>query len=204
MKPKMIILILLSSLILGCRTAKKDVHFTKEGRTEIERVKSDTSTKEKVKSEDKNHSEHDIKSISQKFSGDIIIKGKSDSINPFIFHNILNGDTLQSISIKGNADYYINNHYSKSKEQQKETKTEEKLSNFQKFARESVSKETITEVASKVKEVNKTIKSTGFQAGAYITFIIWGAVAIALIVLLLWLRKTEWVQNILNRFNKRR
>ncbi|WP_223560192.1 hypothetical protein [Chryseobacterium lathyri] len=175
---KILILILLSSLILGCRTKQKSSFYSKEGRTEIERVKFDSVKERDSKESTKKISDNSLTQKKDEFTGDIIIKGKSDTLNPLIFHNIVSGDTLQSILIKGKADYYIANHYKKSKEDKKETSSDEKLNVIQQTARDMVSKETIKDVVSKVEQGTKKIKSTGFQAGLWVVLAVFGIVAI--------------------------
>jgi hypothetical protein len=175
---KILILIILSSLILGCRTKHTAVSFTKEGKTEIERAKFDSVKDENTKQETKKIIDNSAQQKKEDFSGDITIKGKSDSLNPLEFYNIANGDTLQSISIKGNADFIINNHFQKSKEEKKESGKEENLNIIQKTARDLVSRETIKDVAATVETKTKDITSRGFQAGAWIVWALLGIVAI--------------------------
>ncbi|SHF18996.1 hypothetical protein [Chryseobacterium vrystaatense] len=177
---KILILIFLSNLILGCRTKQKTSFYRTEGRTEVERVKFDSLKKTSIKESTKKVTDNSLKQQKEDFSGDIIIKGKSDTLNPLIFHNVVSGDTLQSILIRGKADYYISNHYKKSSEDKKETVKEEKLNVIQKTARDLVSKENIKDVASKVEEGTKKIKSTGFQAGWLILIGVIGIVAIVI------------------------
>ncbi|MDN5394901.1 MAG: hypothetical protein L0G07_00810 [Chryseobacterium sp.] len=178
MKTKILIILLLSSFILSCRSKQKTSFYSKEGRTDIERVKFDSLKETAVKESTKKITDNSVKQQKEDFSGDIIIKGNSDTLNPLIFHNVVSGDTLQSILIRGKADYYISNHYKKSSEDKKETIKEEKLNVIQQTARDLVSKENIKEVASKVEEGTKKIKSTGFQAGWLILFGALGVVAI--------------------------
>lgn len=180
MKLKILIIILLSSLLLGCRTKHRASFFSKEGRTEIERITLDSVKEKTVKESTKKLTDQTVKKQLQDFSGDIIIKGKSDTLNPLIFHNVVSGDTLQSIVIRGTADYYINNHYRKSAEDKKETSSEEKTNIIQDLAKTAVSKETIKKVAIEVEQKTKEIKSTGFQAGMWIVLVILGTVAIVI------------------------
>lgn len=169
---QIIILILLSSLLFSCRTRQKSVSFTKEGRTEIERVKVD-SFKEAAKKEDVTKVTDEVKQVKKEdFSGDIIIKGKSDSLNPLVYHNIAGKDTLQSITIKGNAEFTINNHYKKETEDSKQIQKEQSTNIIQDLAKTAVSKETIKDVASAVTSTTKNIKSYGLQAGTWIVITI--------------------------------
>lgn len=195
MKAKILILILLSSLILGCRTRTKTSFYSKEGKTEIERVRVDSVNSVSVKNLQKKVSDNNVKQKKEDFSGDIIIKGKSDTLTPFVYHNVINGDTIQSISISGNAAYTINNHYKKSEENKQESKSTESLNEVQKIARSAVSKETIKDVASAVTSTAVEIKSKGFTFGAWSMIIAWGAVLIGACILLYYLSKLDWVKN---------
>ncbi|MDQ1855767.1 hypothetical protein [Chryseobacterium sp. WLY505] len=178
MKPKILIIILLSSLLLGCRTKHKTSFYSKEGKMEIERVKLDSVKEKTVKESTKKVADQTVKKQVQAFSGDIVIKGKSDTLNPLIFHNVVSGDTLQSIVIRGTADYYINNHYRKSSEDKQETFSDEKTNIIQDLAKTAVSKETIKKVAAEVEKKTNDIKAKGFQAGLWIVLAVFGVVAI--------------------------
>ncbi|MCX8533081.1 hypothetical protein [Chryseobacterium luquanense] len=169
---QIIYLIILSSFLLGCRTKTKAISILKEDRTEIERIKID-SVKESVQNEEtKKITDQVIKKQVDDFSGDIIIKGKSDSLNPLVYHNIVGKDTIQSISIIGNAEYSINNHYKKYSEENLQTKNEESSNFIQDFAKTAVSKATIKDVAAVVKNKTTEITSRGFQAGTWIVITI--------------------------------
>lgn len=180
MKVRILIIILLSSLLLGCRTKHKTSFYSKEGKTEIERVKLDSVKEKTVKESTKKVTDQTVKKKLEDFSGDIVIKGKSDTLNPLIFHNVVSGDTLQSIVIRGTADYYINNHYRKSTEDRRESSSEEKTNIIQDLAKTAVSKETIKAVAAEVEKKTKEIKTTGFQAGLWIVVAILGAVGMVI------------------------
>ncbi|KPE51025.1 hypothetical protein AOB46_12625 [Chryseobacterium indologenes] len=172
------IVIILSSILMGCRTKHKTTFFSREEQTEIERVQLD-SVKEKVlKESTKKISDQIIKKKLEDFSGDIVIRGKSDTLNPLIFHNIIGPDTLQSIVIRGTADYYINNHYRKSTEDKKESSSEEKTNIIQDLAKTAVSKETIKAVAAEVEKKTNDIKAKGFQAGWWVVLVVLGSVGI--------------------------
>jgi len=177
MKQILILLILFS--LAACRTKQKAVMMSKETRTETARVKLDSLKETAVKQEVKKVIDNITQEKKDEFSGDITIKGKSDSLNPLEFHNVVNGDTLQSISIRGNADYVIQNRFQKSDNNKIESVKEEKLDVIQKAARDLVSKETIDDVAATVENKTRQITSRGFQAGAWI---IWGVIGIVLVI----------------------
>ncbi|WP_288446515.1 hypothetical protein [uncultured Chryseobacterium sp.] len=191
MKPKILIIILLSSLLLGCRTKHKTSFYSKEGRTEIERITLDSVKESTIKESTKKVTDQMVKKKLEDFSGDIIIKGKSDTLNPLIFHNVVSGDTLQSIVIRGTADYYINNHYRKSAEDKKETSSEEKTNIIQDLAKTAVSKETIKKVAAEVEKKTNDIKTKGFQAGFWIVVAVLGAVGIVIFGIYKYLKKRK-------------
>lgn len=189
MKAKIILLIILSSLILGCSTKRKNVSFAKEAKTEIERIKVDSATE--TKQEQKQIEKTDIKSSEKKeeLKTDVSIIGKTDVSNPFQYHNILNGDTLQSISIFGTADFKINNHYAKSEKTIDEKKEVEKLNVIQEVARKSVAKSTIKEVASELKKVDKQIKERSFTLGAWLSFMGYFSIIAIIIGILIYFKK---------------
>lgn len=189
MKPKILIIILLSSLLLGCRTKHKTSFYSKEGKTEIERITLDSVKEKSVKESTKKIVDQTIKKQTEDFSGDIVIRGKSDTLNPLIFHNIISGDTLQSIVIRGTADYYINNHYRKTAEDKKEKSSEEKTNIIQELAKDAVSKETIKKVAAEVEKKTNDIKTKGFQAGTWIIVAILGIVFIIIFFTYKYLKK---------------
>lgn len=191
MKARILIIILLSSLLLGCRTKHKTSFYSKEGRTEIERITLDSVKESTIKESTKKVTDQMVKKKLEDFSGDIIIKGKSDTLNPFIFHNVVSGDTLQSIVIRGTADYYINNHYRKSAEDKKETSSEEKTNIIQDLAKTAVSKETIKKVAEEVEKKTNDIKTNGFQAGFWIVMAVLGAVGIVILGIYKYLKKRK-------------
>ena len=191
MKARILIIILLSSLLLGCRTKHKTSFYSKEGRTEIERITLDSVKESTIKESTKKVTDQMVKKKLEDFSGDIIIKGKSDTLNPLIFHNVVSGDTLQSIVIRGTADYYINNHYRKYAEDKKEKSSEEKTNIIQDLAKTAVSKETIKKVAAEVEKKTNDIKTKGFQSGFWIVVAVLGAVGIVIFGIYKYLKKRK-------------
>lgn len=177
---RILTIILLSNLLLGCKTKHKASLSSIENTTEIERVKFDSLKDNTVKESTNKVFDQTVKEKLEDFSGEIIIKGKSDTLNPLIFHNVVSGDTLQSIVISGIANYYINNRFRKSAEDKKETTSEEKTNIVQDIAKTAVSKETIKKVASELEQKTKEIKGTGFQSGLWIVLAVLGVVAIVI------------------------
>lgn len=176
---KQILILLILCSFLSCRTKHKVVEVTKEARKEVLQVKIDSLKESAVKQETKKVTDNITQEKKDEFSGDITIKGKSDSLNPLEFHNVVNGDTLQVISIRGNADYIIQNRFQRVDNKKTETGREETLNVIQKAARDLVSKETIKDVVAVVETKTRQITSKGFQAGAWI---MWGVIGIVLVV----------------------
>lgn len=167
MKTKILIISLLI-LLTSCRTSHKTALFSREGRTEIERVKLDSVKEKEVKESTKKTAYQTVKKQTEELSGDIVIRGKADTLNPLVFHNVVSGDTLQSIVIRGAADYYVKNHYQKSAEDNYEASKEEKINAFEEKVKTAISEDNIKVVASEVIQKSKEVKSRGIQAAVWI------------------------------------
>lgn len=140
----------------------------KENSREKEMVKIDSVGSESSKSIQNTETSAFINENKNETSGDVVITGKSDESNPFVFHNIVGRDTIQSISIKGNAEYLINNHFSKTDNKKSETKREEFISVIQDLSHIAVSKEKNQEAESEISQKTNKIAAKGFQAGTWI------------------------------------
>ncbi len=155
-------------LMISCRTSHKASFYTKEGKTEAEQLTMDSLKEKDIKESTKKVSDQTVKKQFEDFSGDIVIRGKSDTLNPLVFHNVVSGDTLQSIVIRGEAEYYINNHYQKSIEDKAETLREEKINALKEKVKTAISEDNIKVVASEVIQKSKEVKSRGIQAAVWI------------------------------------
>lgn len=186
---KILFLIILSSLILGCRSKQKIISSNKEVRKENVSVKVDSTALKELKAISLNSRELKIQEKKNEISYDILIKGKSDPENPFVFHNVVGSDTLQVISISGNADYTIKNHYAKSDNKKAESQNSTSTNIIQDLAQKAVSKETIKDVASAVTNETKKIKSNGIQAGAWIWLGVVGIVALLIFFIYKYIKK---------------
>lgn len=195
---KIIMLILLCSL-LSCSSRKKNVEFSEEGKTEVERISLDSLKSETAKTETKKVTDRNIDQKKNEISGDIIIKGKTDSLQYFNFHNVVNGDTLQVINISGNSTFEIKNKYSKSEEKTVEKNKEENLNIIQQVARTAVAKTTIKKIASEMKKEDKDVKSNGFTFPVYLI----GGIVIVVLVLL-WFLWKKFGGGIMEQLNKKR
>lgn len=178
MKAKVLLLIIFCSLLLGCRSKHKITTTYKENTTTTEKVKVDSSGLQSLQSVQSGSADVTLKEEENKISGDLLIKGKSDTSNPFVLHNVVGSDTIQSISIIGNAEYTISSHYTKANSQKSEVKKEEAIHVIQDITQKTVSKDTMREVSSKVSEETQKIKLNGFDIAAWIFITIVGVTLI--------------------------
>ncbi|WP_435525376.1 hypothetical protein [Chryseobacterium indoltheticum] len=172
MKAKILLLILFSGLILCCRSKHKITTTYQENKKETEQVKVDSLSVKNIQSAQNTSVDALLKEKKNETSGEILITGKSDPSNPFVFHNVVGKDTIQSISIIGNAEYSINNHYTKVDNKKSEIRKEQFTNIIQGFAHNTVLKEKTKEADSAVFEESKTIKANGPQAGTWIVITI--------------------------------
>lgn len=144
--------------LMSCRSRKKQVEISEYRLAEVTKIDTNTvvSNEKKAQEIDKISTKTDQK-IKQN-DGDIIIKGKTDSIKDFTFHNVVNGDTLSDIHISGNADFIIKNRWKQSEKTEVTEKVTEKLNIVAEIARKSVAQSTIRDVAEKFKKKEIDIK----------------------------------------------
>ncbi|NIF06641.1 hypothetical protein F3J23_14420 [Chryseobacterium sp. Tr-659] len=186
---KILLLILLSSILLSCRTKHKITTTHKENTKESERIKVDSSSLQSLQSIQSQSDDVLQKEEKNEISGDLLIRGKSDGDNPFVYHNVVGNDTLQSISIMGNAEYTISNHYTKANNQKTEVKKEVSAKIVQDVTQKTASKESLKEIASKVSEETQKIKLNGFDAAAWIFITIVGITLILIFFTYKYLKK---------------
>lgn len=187
-------------LMLGCRSRKKAVQISEIQRTETTSADTNVVVSEEKKLHDLDKKTEKIEQKEKSNNGDIVIKGKTDSLNKdFKFHNVVNGDTISDIYISGNADFVIKNRWKQiDKKEIKETVTE-KLNIIANIARKSVAQKTIKEVAEKIKSKEVSVKSSGLQFPVYI--IIGFAV---LLLVLLWFLWKKFGGGIMEQLNRKR
>lgn len=197
---KIILIILISFFVFGCKTKKTLKTESKEIVKEQVISKTETTEKE-IKKESVNQEIRATENIDKKEDKkEIEIVGKVDKENPITYYNVVDGDTIDLFRITGNADFIFksssnsqksNVNNNSSTNTSKEIKSEKSISN----AVENV-KNTIKEVQHKTVQVVKK----DFTIGSYVVFLIWGLVIIAILVLILWLRKSTWWTSIINKF----
>ncbi|GAA5084350.1 hypothetical protein GCM10023210_04080 [Chryseobacterium ginsengisoli] len=181
MKAKIMLLIVFSGFILCCRSKNKITVDYKEDRKETEKVKVDSLGFQGSKSIQNTSADILQEEKKDEVSGEILIKGKSDLDNPFIFNNIVGRDTIQRISIVGTAEYSISNYYTKVDNKKSEVIKEESANSIQNIAQNAVSKEATKEITAKISEETKKIKANGFEAGAWITITIVSGIFIVIL-----------------------
>lgn len=194
---KLLIILLIPFLLLNCRSKQKAVLIEKEKATEA--VKTDTNT---VISEEKKLAqlEKEVQKTDQKekdHSGDITITGKTDEEKDFHFHNVVNGDTISDIFIKGNADFVIKNKWKVSEKKEAIETIKENLNIVQEIARKSVAQSTIKEVAKEMKKVEKQIESKGFVFPVYL--LIGFSVLFLILLFFLWRKFGGTIWELLNK-----
>lgn len=169
---------------MSCRSRRKQVLEQKEKKVQV--IKKDSVSVEQKKDsviifKEIKKTEHVKKDEN---SGDIIIKGKSDSLKDFNYHNIINGDTISLIHIEGNAIFEIKNKWQKKQQDSEVSQKESNLNVVAKIARKAVAKKTIDEVAKEIKQTEKQTTATGFQWPVYLIAGIIFLVAIVLIIII--------------------
>lgn len=171
-------------ILTNCRSRKRAVELKNINRVESIKVDSNIVETKKdtiiVVKEIEKESEKQINNN----DGEIVIKGKSDSIKSFDFHNIVKGDTLSSIHISGNATFEIKNKWKEEKEIQSEKSIESDLNLVSRIARKSVSQKTINKVSEKAKSIEKKVNASGFQAPIYIILGVVLLIAVVLFILI--------------------
>lgn len=159
-------------MLLSCQSKKKAIQSYKENSKEV--IKSDTNV---VISNDKVERNKQIESVKidkkdEKITGNVEINATTDEKTPFTYHNIINGDTLQVISVVGNSTIKINSTYDKKQKVETENKVKETLNIIAEVSRKAVSQENIKETTKDIKSAAKDIKSNSFTFGAWFTYLL--------------------------------
>lgn len=174
------ILIIITILLTGCRTKK--VITSKS--SEIEQVQQ-TSTKKAESKVEKAEAKQQLKKSeiqeqNKESQTDFEVKGKAETGKPIEVYNIENGDTVQAITVNGNADVRILSKTSKSDHVKKENNSESFIGKFKEFSENIVEENNIKKRVLEAKQKTKEIKATGFQAGLWIVLAILGVVGIVI------------------------
>lgn len=190
-------ILLLLSLMTSCRSRKKAVEIEKEKIHEV--IKTDTNivTSEEKKLVHLEKVDQKTEQTEKDNSGDIIIKGNTEKDKDFHYHNVVDGDTISDILIKGNADFVIKNRWKVSEKKEVIETVKENLNLVAKIARKSVAQSTIKDVAKEVKKVEKEVESKGFVFPIYLL----GGLALLLVIVLFFLWR-KFGGNIITKINK--
>lgn len=199
---KIAILIMISILIMGCKTNKVLKTEAKETYKYEEILTSQTVYNEKIEIKKSAESQEQKKEDKKEEKTDIEISGKVDKENPFNFYNVVDGDTIDLFKISGNADFI----FKSSKSTQKSTINNNSTDNT---ADSRNSERTVSNAVENLKNVVKEIQTTTVEVvkkdvtiGSYFVFFLWGLAAIALLILILWIRKSNPFQFISKYFKK--
>lgn len=199
---KIVILILISLFIIGCKTKKVLKTENKEFYKNEETLKSETVEKEDIKNKISKESQEQNKEDTKENKSEIQITGKVDIKNPVTYFNVIDGDTVDLFKITGNADFIFKslNSTKKSTINNKTTDITSDSRNSEKTVSHAVEsvKKAIKEVQTKTVEVVKK----DFTLGTYFVFFLWGLAAIALLIIILWIRKSNPFQFITKYFKK--
>lgn len=184
-----LILIMTLLLLVGCKTKK--VSKTSESSTDVQKteIKKDSTSQQSSVQEKDSVTKTEKKERIKDQETEITVKGKVDKDNPLELHDIKNGDTLQSITITGNADVVIKSKNKNSENSKKESKSATISDKIKEFSQNIVDENNISERASYVKNKVKDLKVTDTSTGVYITAIILGVVAIVMLFFFIYFKK---------------
>lgn len=199
---KIIIAILISFFVFGCKTKK----ILKNEVKEVEKVetisKTEAKEKETVKESTVRENQTVQKEDKKEEKTEVEITGKVDKENPVTYYNVIDGDTIDLFKITGNADFI----FKSSKSSQKSDVNNNSTTNT------SNSKDNEKSISNAVENVKNTVKNVksktvqvvkqDFTIGTYVVFLIWGLAIIALIILIMWIRKSTWWTSIMSKFKK--
>ncbi len=178
-------------LLVGCKAKK--ISKSSESSTDVQKteIKKDSTSQNQVEQKKQSEIKSDKTEKSKDQETEITVKGKVDKDNPLELHDIKNGDTLQSIRITGNADVVIKSKNKTSENSKKESKSTTISDKIKEFSQNIVDENNISERASYVKNKVKDLQVTDTSTGVYITIIVLGAVAIVMLFIFLYLKKSK-------------
>lgn len=200
---KIVLMILISICILGCRTKK----VLKSESSETKKVEISSASKSEIKEsvkESKNIESSTVNSASIKDNKSYVeIAGKVNKDNPLIYYNIIDGDTVGSIGISGIADFVIKNNNSNSETNNRNIDISKSESNNSKSSTVAVAVDNIAKVAIDAQSKTIEVVKKGFTLGVYLSWIIIGIVIIGSIVGIFYIKKTTWWTKILTKFKSK-
>lgn len=184
-------------MLMSCQNRKKALQISEYRSAEIEKIDTNTVVSNEKAVKDRVEV---VKKKDQKIKeniGDVVIKGKTDSIKDFRYSNVVGNDTISDIYISGNADFIIKNRWKQSEIKEIIEEKSDKTNIVAEVARKVVAQSTIKEVASELKNKTLEVKKSGFSLPIYLIF---GGVF--LIIVILWFLWNKFGGSIINRINK--
>ena len=171
-------------LLTSCQSRKKSLDISEYRSAEVSKIDTNTivsTEKQQIENISKQ------KKFEQKIKendGDVIIKGKADTLKDFRYTNVVGNDTISDIFISGNADFIIKSKWKQSEKKEEFIEKSETVNFVAEIARKSVAQSTIKDMAETIKKKEVKVKSTGFTLPTY--FIIGGALLLLAILFFLW------------------
>jgi len=200
---KIVLLILISICILGCRTKKVLRSESSETKKVEASSTSKAETKESVK-ESKNIESSTVNSASIKDNkSSVEISGKVNKENPLIYYNIVDGDTVGSIGISGIADFVIKNNNSNSQSDNSNTGISKSEAINSKSSTVAVAVDNISKVATEAQSKTIEVVKKEFTLGVYLSWIIIGVIIIGITVGIFYIKKSTWWTKILTKFRSK-
>jgi hypothetical protein len=186
MSKTILLIILILTTASSCRSNQKTTFKEKIDKT-IE-IKKDSIFKSVLKDSviKKTVKEEKIKEQVSKNDGKVIIKGTSDSLKDFHFHNVVDGDTLSDIFISGNAVFVIKNKWKKENVSRETFSVKEDFIIAMKVLKKEIGLEKVEKINSKIVKAESEIKAKGFGIAVYI---ISGVILLVVIILLILIKK---------------
>lgn len=200
---KIVLLILISICILGCRTKKVVKTESSEHKKVENSSASNSEIREKVKESNVIESSAVKSADIKENKSSVEISGKVNRDNPLVYYNIIDGDTVGTIGISGIADFVIKNNSSNLKSTIFDKSTNKNYSEKYKSSVISETVKNITEVASKAQAKSSEVVKKGFTFGVYMVWIIAGVVTIGIIIGIFYIKKSTWWTKILTKFKSK-
>ena len=194
-----ITLLILSVFVFGCKSKKvlkQEAKVTEKIEFKSKNIKDSSSSESVVKAAVGKKS---LSDIIQSKNTDIEIKGKVNPGNPLIYYNIVNGDTLDILSISGSAEVIYRSNRNDIKRDSKSESDSLNTSDKQSKSLSSNLIEGVSITAKAIQAKTTEVVKKDFQFGAYFTFLIWGVVAVILIIIIMWVKKSTFWKDIISK-----
>lgn len=177
--------------LFGCRTkiTSKEKEKTDE-KIEIQ-IDRKYEVHENVTNQKTETKKDEIQEKKKESSTDIEIKGKAESGKPLEIYDIQNGDTIQSLTVIGNASINFKSKRSNSDNSKKEISESETQNIIEKISREVVKEKNLVKAGKTIKKSAKDLKVKDMSTGTYITAIVLGSSAIIMFFIFLYFKRNK-------------